>query len=95
VDSIDFDGRATPEPERSIATGPALPTVMVVGSAQALAACGGGSDGGGATGGAPPPPGPPPVIPLSDIQASRFLGQATMGATRGTINALVARGIAN
>ena len=93
MDNIDFDGRATPEPERSIASGPALPTVTVVGAALALAACGGGSDGGGATGGAPPPPAPPPVIPLSDIQASRFLGQATMGATRGTINALVARGI--
>lgn len=43
--------------------------------------------------GGAPPPGPPPVIPLSDIQASRFLGQATMGATRAAIDALVARGI--
>ena len=78
------------------ASGMKLPTVLVGASALALAACG--ESGGGSTGGgggviAAPPPSPPPVASLTDAQASRFLGQATMGATRTSINALIARGI--
>ena len=92
MDDIGFDERVAPEQAQSASPAPPLPAAVVVGSALALAACGGDSGGGGSTGGAPPP-GPPPVIPLSDIQASRFLSQATMGATRATINALVSRGI--
>jgi uncharacterized protein (DUF1800 family) len=46
----------------------------------ALAACGGGSS---ATP-APPPP-PPPPVGISAAQASRFLAQASMGATHGEI----------
>jgi uncharacterized protein (DUF1800 family) len=68
-----------------------LPTVAVLGSALALAACGGG--GSGAAGSAPTPAPPPVVVtPPTDAQASRFLGQATMGTTRATIDALIARG---
>ncbi|MDB5677182.1 DUF1800 family protein, partial [Sphingomonas bacterium] len=67
-----------------------LPTVMVLGSALALAACGEGGSGGGTS--VTPTPPPVVVIPPSDAQASRFLGQATMGATRATIDATIARG---
>ncbi|THD37426.1 MAG: DUF1800 domain-containing protein [Sphingomonas sp.] len=68
-----------------------LPTIAVVGSALALAAC---SDSGGGSTGVAPAPTPPPVVvtPPTDKQASRFLGQATMGATRATVDATVARG---
>ena len=66
-----------------------LATVTVLASSLALAACGGGSSGGGST----PTPPPVTVTPLTETQASRFLGQATMGATRTTIDALIARGI--
>ena len=43
-------------------------------AAASLAACGGGSGGGN--------PIPPPTASITDQQASRFLGQASMGATR-------------
>lgn len=77
---------ATPAADR-------LPTVTVLASSLALAACGGGG-GGGSTGGAATPTPPPVVItPLTESQASRFLGQSTMGATRTTIDALISRGI--
>ena len=86
--ALDHDSQddAVPVAER-------LPTVAVLGAALALAACGDGGGGGGATGSAPTPT-PPPivVIPPTDAQASRFLGQATMGATRAAIDAAVARG---
>ncbi|MEO5494570.1 MAG: DUF1800 family protein [Sphingomonas sp.] len=73
-------------------SGDRLPTVTVLASALALAACGEG--GGGTTGGSPTPTPPPVVVtPLTETQASRFLGQSTMGATRTTIDALVSRGI--
>jgi len=81
-DQINDDGAAVTE---------RLPTVTVLASALALAACG---DGGGSTGTAPTPTPPPvTVTPLTETQASRFLGQATMGATRTTIDGLVSRGI--
>ncbi len=51
--------------------------------ALALAACGEGS--GAPTAAAPPPPPPPPP---TAVQASRFLGQATMGATKADVTAL-------
>ncbi|QDZ08334.1 DUF1800 domain-containing protein [Sphingomonas panacisoli] len=69
-----------------------LQTVTVLASALALAACG---DGGGGSTGSAGTPTPPPVVvtPLTESQASRFLGQATMGATRTTIDGLISRGI--
>jgi uncharacterized protein (DUF1800 family) len=71
-----------------------LPTVTVLASTLALAACGGGGGGSGTAGGSATPTPPPVVItPLSEAQASRFLGQSTMGATRTTIDGLISRGI--
>jgi len=81
-DHIQDDG--TPVAER-------LPAVTVLASSLALAACG---EGGGSSGSAGTPTPPPVVVtPLSETQASRFLGQATMGATRTTIDGLISRGI--
>ncbi len=57
-------------------------------AAQALAACGGG--GGGGDGGSTPSP--PPTI--TDAEASRFLGQASMGASRAQIDHVKAIGYA-
>ncbi|HEU0045288.1 DUF1800 domain-containing protein [Sphingomonas sp.] len=70
-------------------------TLALASSALALAACGGGSSGGGATSGAAPPATPPVIVvpqTLTATQASRFLGQATMGASSASIAAVVARG---
>jgi len=65
-----------------------------LGSALALAGCGGGggSTGGGATS---PTPTPPTSAGLTPQQASRFLGQATNGATRADIDALIQTGFQN
>jgi uncharacterized protein (DUF1800 family) len=66
-----------------------LPMATVLVSAVALSACGA-SD---VTPG-PPPPSPPVIVPptITAAEASRFLGQATMGAKRTEIDALVKRG---
>ncbi len=95
MDSIDLAGRDTPDPEVAPADrGVPLPAVTVVASALALAACGAG-DVTSPTGASPSPPPPPVIVAPTDIQASRFLGQATMGATRAAINAVIARGYDN
>jgi uncharacterized protein (DUF1800 family) len=62
-------------------------TFAALGSAAALAACGGG-------GGGTPAPAPIVVKPaaITPAEASRFLGQATMGATRTMIDDVVSRG---
>lgn len=76
---------------------PAAPAraASALGAAFALAACGGGGGDGGTTS-APATTTPPPVtvvqVPLTPAQASRFLGQATMGATRAEIDRVIARG---
>ncbi len=59
----------------------------------ALAACGGGGGSTPTPAPAPPPTSgpPPPVLPTA-LEASRFLGQATMGATRSEINKVMAIG---
>ena len=59
-------------------------------AALALAACGGGGTDGGSS--PPPPPPPPPPATISDAQASRFLAQASMGATRSEIASVKALG---
>ncbi len=56
-------------------------------AAQALAACGGGGGGDGGT------PSPPPAA-ITDAEASRFLGQASMGASRAQIDHVKAIGYA-
>lgn len=61
----------------------------------ALAACGGGSDGGGsAISRGTPTPVPPPVVivPPTQTQASRFLSQGSMGATKVEIDKVVSQG---
>ena len=51
-----------------------VPVVVATGLAASLAACGGGGEGSSATSASTPP---------TDAEASRFLAQATMGASRG------------
>lgn len=76
----------------------ALSGVSAMALGLALAACdsGGGGSGGGVV--SPPPTGTPPPTPapapVSAAQASRFLGQATMGATSADIADVRARGYA-
>ncbi|WP_294047773.1 DUF1800 domain-containing protein [Sphingomonas sp.] len=95
MDNLDVIERGALAVDDEVGTGDRsrgpLPTVTVVASALALAACG---DSGGTspTASAPTPP-PVAIVPLTETQASRFLGQATMGATRTTVDALVSRGI--
>ncbi|MFZ4748182.1 MAG: DUF1800 domain-containing protein [Sphingomonas sp.] len=58
----------------------------------ALAACGGGD---GAISAAPPTPTPPPpvvIVPPTQTQASRFLSQTSMGATKVEIDKVVSQG---
>lgn len=83
------------EPETSITANPPI----VVATALALAACGGGGgSGGGGTGAAPTPaptptpvPSPSPTV-ITTAQASRFLTQSTMGATRTSMTDVASRG---
>jgi uncharacterized protein (DUF1800 family) len=68
----------------------ALPAALAAASA-ALAACGGGGEAAHAT--APVAPAPPPAAATpTDAQASRFLGQASLGATRAQITRVKAIG---
>lgn len=87
--------------EQSDAKEAAHPLLAVGGSVLplvALAACGdGGSGGTASTGGTATPAGSStPVVvvipPPTATEASRFLAQATMGATRSTMDAVVSRG---
>lgn len=60
-----------------------------------LAACGGGGGGGSSV--APPPPAPPPVVvekPATRAEATRFLAQASFGATDTEVDRLMAVGYA-
>ncbi len=68
----------------------AAATVGALALAAGLAACGGG---GGGSDPLSPPPNPPPVAPTA-AQASRFLAQASMGASRGQIAQVQALGYA-
>jgi uncharacterized protein (DUF1800 family) len=72
-----------------------------IGAALLLAACGGGESGGGstsapATGGVAAPTAPIVVVEAKPTaaEASRFLHQATLGATRAEIDAVMAKGYA-
>ncbi len=59
--------------------------------AATLAACGGGGGGGDSPAPSPgSPPPPPPAPPPSATEASRFLAQATLGASKADITALQA-----
>jgi len=67
----------------------AAPTAAAL--AASLAACGGG--GGASPAPVPPPPPPPPAAP-TEAEASRFLAQASMGASRAEITRVVSLGYA-
>lgn len=87
------DVLAEPEPAVDAPIAPSPRTAAIIASGIAVAACGGG--GGGGAGGASAGPPPPIVVvpaPLTAAEASRFLGQASMGATRVMIDDVVAKG---
>jgi uncharacterized protein (DUF1800 family) len=89
VETEVIDLASSPDPSPDLPVVPASLTNIVVATAPAalLAACG---DGGGApTAGPPPPPPPPPAVVLpTDAQSSRFLSQASMGATKADIDTI-------
>ncbi len=72
--------------EPAVAKAPSAAAVLL--SSATLAACGGG----GGDAGSPPAPPPPPPVTISDNQASRFLAQASLGATRTQIARVQALG---
>lgn len=77
------------------AAGAALSSASAMALGLALAACDSGGGGGGGVVSPPPTGTPPPTpAPVSAAQASRFLGQATMGATSADIADVRARGYA-
>ncbi len=78
--------REAPAPASSV-----LSTATAAALAATLAACGGG--GGAAPAPVPPPPPPPPAAPTA-AEASRFLAQASMGASRAEIANVVRMGYA-
>ena len=82
-----------PVPVRSEPPAPvhASPAALAAAAlAASLAACGGG---GGAPSPTPEPPPPPPAAP-TEAEASRFLAQASMGASRSEIASVVSLGYA-
>lgn len=94
-----------PAPARENTAGTGYGNAGAIGAALLLAACGGESGGGGTAApvAAPPvpTPAPTPSTPIVVVEAkptaaeaSRFLHQATMGATREQIEAVMAKGYA-
>jgi uncharacterized protein (DUF1800 family) len=71
---------------------PSPSTLAALGVSLTLSACGGGSTGGGGSTSAPPPP--PAIILPTRAQAGRFLGQASMGSSKGDIDAVAGQGYA-
>jgi uncharacterized protein (DUF1800 family) len=82
-------GSEPPAPVFSVS--PALTALSAATLAASLAACGGG--GGATPAPAPEPPPPPPAAP-TEAEASRFLAQASMGASRAQIASVVSLGYA-
>lgn len=83
-------GSQAPPPVHAVS--PALPALSAAALAASLAACGGG--GGASPSPAPAPPPPPPPAAPTEAEASRFLAQASMGATRAQIASVVSLGYA-
>jgi uncharacterized protein (DUF1800 family) len=101
--TVDSPGALRPSEVRSeppapvFAAPPALTALTAATLAASLAACGGGGGGGGAPAPAPvptPPPPPPPPAAPTEAEASRFLAQASMGASRAEIANVVRLGYA-
>ncbi len=82
---VETDIADTPSPSDAGVIPPGLENIVVATApALVLAACGGGS-GPSASAPPPPPPAPPVVVLPTDAQASRFLAQSSMGATKTDI----------
>ena len=84
-------GSEPPAPVFSVS--PALSALTAATLAASLAACGGGGGASPAPSPEPPPPPPPPAAP-TEAEASRFLAQASMGASRAEIASVVSLGYA-
>ena len=83
-------------PAPVFAAPPAMDTIKALAAATlaaSLAACGGGGGSSPAPAPVPTPPPPPPAAP-TEAEASRFLAQASMGATRAEIASVVSLGYA-
>ena len=80
-----------PAPASALSTLAALGAATV--AAATLAACGGGGGASPSPSPEPPPPPPPPPAP-TEAEASRFLAQASMGASRAEIAKVVNLGYA-
>ena len=92
--TVDIEDLRAPAP-RSDASASARSTLHALAAATlaaSLAACGGG--GGSAPSPAPEPPPPPPPAAPTEAEASRFLAQASMGASRAEIAKVVSLGYA-
>ncbi len=94
VETEVIDLASSPDPSSDLPIVPAGLSNIVVATAPAalLAACGGSGGGTPPTAGPPPPPPPPAVVLPTDAQASRFLSQSSMGATKADISAIKASG---
>jgi uncharacterized protein (DUF1800 family) len=86
VDTPAPETDAGPSVKRDGSRAPRAGTAVLLGSA-ALAACGGGGSGGTTQAPTPPPLTPPPST-ITAQQSSRFLAQATTGASKADITAL-------
>lgn len=91
-------GHATVTDDRLAVSAPVeqapLPLAVTLASALALSACGGGSGEASAPAPAASAPAPPPVAVVpqpTQTEASRFLSQASMGATKASIASVVSR----
>lgn len=96
VGATTIDGSATVDRADADAVSTTASPPFIVATALMLAACGGGGGSGGGTAAAPPPPPapapPPPPPTITTAQASRFLAQSTMGATKPAITDVISRG---
>lgn len=90
-DAADTPPHAAPSPRLSRR---AFLTPTALSSTLALAACGGDSGSSGSTSSTPTPSPTPTPSSISSVQASRFLTQATFGATRADIASVQSLGYA-
>ena len=94
--TVDIEDLRAPAP-RSDAPASARSTLSALAAATlaaSLAACGGGGGSAPSPSPEPPPPPPPPPAAPTEAEASRFLAQASMGASRAEIAKVVSLGYA-
>lgn len=92
IEVIDLASSPDPSPDLPIIPAGLSNIVVATVPASLLAACGDGGGGSPPTAGPPPPPPPPAVVLPTDAQASRFMSQSSMGATKADISAIKANG---